>query len=163
MIRDAMASDANAISGIYNHYIQSAAATFEEECLSAQVISRRIGEIQEAGFSWLVAEEEGEVSGYAYSSKWQERSAYRHTAEVTVYISHDTTSRGLGTLLYKELFSRLRESAIHTVVAVIVLPNDASVALHEKFGMVQAAHFKQVGYKFDQWLDVGYWQVQLNA
>ncbi|PID45615.1 MAG: hypothetical protein CSB47_08185 [Proteobacteria bacterium] len=84
------------------------------------------------------------------------------TVEVSIYLSHQITSRGLGTQLYNALFSSLREKSVHIVIGGITLPNAASIALHEKFGMEKVAHFKEVGYKFGKWLDVGYWQVKLD-
>ena len=163
MIRDANHADATAVADIYNHYILNTAATFEEKALGVEEIENRIAEVQRSGFSWLVAVEAAKVIGYAYSSRWQPRSAYRYTAEVTVYLAESIRSRGWGTALYTELFSRLRANSIHVAIGAITLPNAASIALHEKFGMEQVAHFKQVGFKFGQWLDVGHWQVELNA
>ena len=163
MIREAKESDAAALAEIYNFYIQNTVITFEEDDLDADEFIKRIRKVQSAGYSWLVAEEDGQVIGYAYSSKWNERSAYKNTAEVSIYLSEKAKSQGWGTKLYTELFSSLRKKSIHVVIGGITLPNPASVALHEKFGMEKVAHFKQVGYKFGQWLDVGYWQVQLNV
>ncbi len=113
---------------------------------------------------WLVAENDsGVVVGYAYASKWKGRCAYRHSAEVTVYLAPDAAAQGVGTRLYEALFSELRDRGIHTAIGGIALPNPPSVALHEKFGMKKVAHFAEVGHKFDRWIDVGYWQVVLSA
>lgn len=163
MIREATDKDAEAITEIYNYYVQNTVITFEEVDLHPSDFVARISKVQESGYSWLVAEENGTVIGYAYSSKWNDRAAYKNTAEVSVYLSHQITSKGWGTKLYRTLFSSLREKSIHIVIGGITLPNVASVAIHEKFGMAKVAHFKEVGYKFGKWLDVGYWQVQLNA
>jgi len=108
-----------------------------------------------------VVEEDGLVCGYAYATQWNKRAAYRKTAEVSVYLSHLATGKGLGSRLYEALFTQLREKQLHIVIGGVTLPNPASIALHEKFGMKKVAHFEQVGYKFGQWLDVGYWQVSL--
>ncbi len=75
-----------------------------------------------------------------------------------VYLSPKCSGKGIGTKLYQSLFSQLKEKNIHTVIAGITLPNEASVAIHEKFKMNKVAHFEEVGFKFEQWLDVGYWQ-----
>lgn len=162
MIREASAEDSQAIADIYAHYINNTVITFEEQPVTAEDFVDRIKRVQAAGFSWLVAEEKGEIIGFAYSTKWRERSAYRHTAEVSVYLANGITSRGWGTKLYEVLFSTLRAQSIHIAIGGIALPNDASIALHEKFGMKKVAHFKEVGYKFGRWLDVAYWQVQLS-
>ncbi len=163
MIREAKDQDAEAIAEIYNYYICNTVITFEEENLNPSDLVDRIQKVQESGYSWLVAEDKGKVIGYAYSSKWSDRAAYKNTAEVSVYLSPHIKSKGWGTKLYEALFSRLRERSIHVVIGGITLPNPASIAIHEKFGMEKVAHFKQVGYKYGEWLDVGYWQVQLNA
>ena len=86
----------------------------------------------------------------------------RYTLESTVYLAPDQVTKGVGTKLYDELFAQLRKKSIHVVMGVIALPNESSVILHEKFGMHKAAHFSEVGYKFNRWLDVGYWQVMLD-
>jgi L-amino acid N-acyltransferase YncA len=163
MIRPATESDAQAISDIYNYYIAKTVITFEEQPVSKSEMINRIEKVTGSSLPWLVAVDDGSVIGYAYAAKWKERSAYRHTVESTVYLSPASVSKGWGTRLYQELFDTLRRASIHVVIGGITLPNPASVALHQKFGMKQVAHFKEVGYKFGQWLDVGYWQVELKA
>ncbi|MEO1269477.1 MAG: arsinothricin resistance N-acetyltransferase ArsN1 family B [Myxococcota bacterium] len=159
MIRDAQLNDDAAITAIYNHYVEHTVVTFEEEPLQPAALRQRIRLCREGGFPWLVAEEEeGVVVGYAYASAWKARSAYRKSVEVTIYLDKNSGRRGLGTQLYRALFEELGERGYHTAIGGIVLPNPASVALHEKLGMTKVAHFKEVGFKFGQWLDVGYWQ-----
>lgn len=162
MIRDASVSDAQAIVSIYNHYIRESIATFEEVELGAQDMADRIQAVQAAGLHWLVLVEDERLVGYAYAANWHRRSAYRHSVEVSVYLAADVAGKGWGSRLYDQLFARLRDNDVHVVIGGISLPNPASVALHEKFGMVQAAHYKEVGRKFGRWLDVGYWQVILD-
>ncbi|BCE00135.1 hypothetical protein TYM08_P0198 [Marinicellulosiphila megalodicopiae] len=112
---------------------------------------------------WLVLENElGEVAGYAYAAKWQPRSAYKQTCEITVYLDKDQSGYGYGSALYKALLPLLKTSGFHTVVAGIALPNEASVKLQESFGFKKVTHFQQVGRKFDRWIDVGHWQLLLN-
>lgn len=158
MIRLAHPSDAEAIVGIYNHYVANTTVTFEEQAVSVEEMSARIEDIQSAGLPWLVLEDSGQLLGYAYASKWKARSAYRYSVEISVYLKQGIQARGLGSRLYEALFAALVERDIHAAMGGIVLPNDASVRLHEKFGMKQVARFEQVGYKFGRWLDVGYWQ-----
>lgn len=159
MIRPVMgASDAAAIARIYNHYITNTVVTFEEEPVTAKEIARRIDEIAGLGLPYLVAEEHGEVVGYSYASRFHSRSAYRHSTESTVYLAPQHFRRGLGSALYERLLAELTPRGIHVVVGGISLPNEASIALHEKFGFSKVAHFKQVGFKFRKWIDVGYWQ-----
>lgn len=162
LIRPAEKADAEAIVKIYNYYIQNTVITFEESTLSAEKMAERIENVTGSGLPWLVAQEKDTVAGYAYAAKWKERSAYRHTVEISVYVSHSSLNKGWGTKLYEALFSELGKTTVHVAVGGIALPNPSSIALHEKFGMEKVAHFKAVGYKFDQWIDVGYWQKQFN-
>ncbi|HZM26020.1 MAG TPA: GNAT family N-acetyltransferase [Gemmatimonadales bacterium] len=158
-VRPADAADSAAISRIYNYYILSTVATFEEEAVTAEEIGRRIDAIRSAELPWLVAgDPTAGLVGYAYAAPWKPRSAYRYSVEITVYLAPECSGRGLGTLLYDVLFARLKERSIHAVVGGIALPNPASVALHEKFGLQQVALFKEQGFKFGRWVDVGYWQ-----
>lgn len=159
MIRPAQKADAPAIAKIYNHYVVHSIITFETEPVSSDYFVQQIEETQSNQFPWLVAEAEGDLIGYCYASKWKGRCAYRHSVEATVYLDAATTSKGWGTKLYKTLLSELQILKLHAVICGIALPNDASVALHEKFGMQKVAHFKEVGRKFDRWIDVGYWQL----
>ena len=163
MIRQAKSCDAENIASIYNHYISNTIITFEEDTVSADEMSNRIQQIMSMGLPWLVAEKNDKIAGYAYASKWKGRCAYRFSVEATVYLSPSAKSEGWGTRLYEALFSELKENSIHVVIGGITLPNPASIALHEKFGMKKVAHFKEVGFKFGQWVDVGYWQVELSA
>lgn len=159
MIRDVTLEDAQAICDIYNYYISDTVITFEELVINSAEIAKRIRAVQQANLPWFVFESSsGEILGYAYATKWRERFSYRFSVEITVYLCPKQAGKGLGTQLYKALFASLKSKDIHSVIGGITLPNEASVAIHEKFGMSKVAHFKEVGYKFDQWLDVGYWQ-----
>lgn len=157
-IRAATIADAEAIAEIYNHYIAKTVVTFEEEAVPPSEVAQRIKVVWSASLPWLVAEVGGQVAGYAYSNKWHGRSAYRFSTEITVYLAPAHVGRGIGSKLYGQLFPILRDRGIHAVIGGIALPNEASVALHEKFGLEKVAHFKEAGYKFDRWIDVGYWQ-----
>ncbi len=161
MIRPVKHEDCEDIVAIYNHYIENSSATFEELSLTGSDIANRLADVQAQGLPWLVAEEEGVLQGYAYANKWRERSAYRFSVESTVYLAPDSVGSGWGTALYSELFDQLRALELHAVIGGITLPNPASVALHEKMGMHKVAHFPEVGRKQGQWLDVGYWQINL--
>lgn len=162
MIRPIACIDAPQVATIYNHYVENSAATFEEETVTPEVMESRIEIVLNSGLPWLVAEENGKIVGYAYAKPWNPRTAYRHTVEVSIYIANGGATKGTGSRLYEALFEQLKAQSIRAVIGVITLPNPASVAIHEKFGMTQVGHFKQVGYKFGQWIDVGYWQALLQ-
>ena len=159
MIRPATLDDAPAIARIYNHYVLNTTVTFEEASVSDADMAGRVDSVQSANLPWLVIEEAGEVLGYAYAGKWNARSAYKRTVESTIYLANAATGRGLGSRLYAALFDVLRAQGMHVVLGVIALPNDASVALHERFGFKQVGQFAEVGFKFNRWVDVGYWQM----
>ncbi len=161
MIRPVRKEDARELCDIYNYYVQNTVITFEQEPVSPDAMADRIAEI--AGrYPWIVYEEGGSISGYAYAGRWKEREAYRFSVESTVYVRHDAIGRGVGTKLYERLLEELRQQNIHAVIGGIALPNDQSRKLHEKFGFINVAHFSQVGFKFNRWIDVGYWELLLS-
>ncbi|TYK66889.1 GNAT family N-acetyltransferase [Colwellia echini] len=161
-IRAVKKEDVDAICTIYNNYIANTVVTFEEQQITSAEMLKRIEKITADQLPWLIAEDDsGQLIGYAYASKWHDRYSYRFAVEVTIYLSSTATGKGVGTKLYQKLFNELKLKNIHTIIGCITLPNAASVNLHEKLGMVKVAHFKEVGWKFEHWLDVGYWQVIL--
>jgi len=160
-IRPATASDAAAIAAIYNPYVADSTITFETESVTPGEMATRIGEALSASLPWLVAAEGDAIVGYAYASKWKGRCAYRYAVESTVYLDVARQGQGIGKALYTALIDDLRTRSMHTVIGGIALPNPASVALHERLGFERVALFKQVGFKQDRWIDVGYWQLLL--
>ena len=161
-VREAGAADSAAMAAVYNHYIENSVATFETTAVTGEEFAARVSAVCAAGLHWLVARRGDELAGYAYAAPWNQRYAYRLSVETTVYVSQAAAGQGIGSVLYDELFARLRADGYHVAIAGISLPNAASVALHEKFGMRKVAHFSEVGNKFDRWIDVGYWQVILE-
>ena len=158
-IRPATSDDAPAVARIYNPYIRDTVITFEEIEVTAEEIAARMRAVADASLPWLVLEDAGAVIGYAYASRWHARSAYRHTAESTIYLESTVRGLGHGRRLYTALLEQIRRLPIHVVVGGIALPNDVSVALHEKLGFKKVAHYPEVGRKFDRWIDVGTWQL----
>lgn len=161
MIRPAEPGDAAAIAAIYTHYVLNSTISFEEAAVGAEEMARRVRAVQESGLPWLVAEHGGQVAGYAYATKWKERSAYRFSVETSVYLDGAFHGRGIASALYERLLDLLKQAGVHTAIGGIAQPNPASVRLHEKLGFEQVALFREVGRKFERWIDVGYWQRQL--
>lgn len=157
MIRSATTADAKQLADLYNYYIRHTLITFEEIELRDEDFVERIQKIQ-ANYPFLVFEEQGEILGFAYGNKWRERSAYRFALESSVYVRQGHFGKKIGVSLYHELFRLLKEQGCKQIIGVITLPNDTSVKMHEKMGFVKAAHFHQVGFKFNTWCDVGFWQ-----
>jgi L-amino acid N-acyltransferase YncA len=157
MIREAISKDAQQIAEIYNYYVANTIVTFEEEPVPADDMAGRIAEVTEK-FPWLVFEENGTIMGYAYASSWKSRCAYKYSVETTIYLKHGLSGKGHGTALYAELLTRLKGLQLHGIIGGVALPNDGCIALHKKFGFEQVAHFKEVGNKFNTWIDVTYWE-----
>lgn len=161
MIRAASETDAAVVCSIYNHYVLNTWVTFEEEAVSEREMRVRIKDAS-ASLPWLVLEERDEVVGYAYATRWKSRSAYRYSVEGTVYLRQDVVGRGFGRQLYDRLIAEVRAAGMHLVIGGIALPNQASQRLHEKMGFKKVAHFEQVGWKLNRWIDVGYWELILS-
>ena len=160
-VRSATKDDAAELARIYNHYIENTCVTFETETIDADEMAKRIAETKRLPLPWLIAEEDGQVLGYAYASKWKGRCAYRFAVESTIYLDADQTGRGTGSTLYAALIDAIRSHSMRSVIGGISLPNEASIRLHERLGFRKVGHFERVGFKQDRWVDVGYWQLQL--
>lgn len=153
-------ADAAAIADIYNYYIAQTAVTFEEAPIDASEIIRRANEVD---LPWLVLQVNDQLVGYCYARPWSARSAYKHSVETSIYLSHAATGSGYGGALLRAMLKQLSARALHTVIAGIALPNDASIALHEKLGFNKVAQFQAVGFKQQHWVDVAYWQLMLES
>jgi phosphinothricin acetyltransferase len=157
MIRDVRDDDLAAIAAIVNHFIATTTVNFRT---APQTVAdwRADWQAGAARFPWLAAEVDGTVAGVAYAGTWKPRAAYDRTVETTVYVAPDRGRRGIGRALYAELLARLDAAGFHTQIAVIALPNEPSVALHEAFGFAHVGTLREVGWKQDRWCDTGFWQ-----
>ncbi len=135
MIRNVRIEDSDAIAAIYNHYVVNSTVTFEVEAITGTEIAKRIQANLDADLPWLIAEAEGNVIGYCYATPWKARKAYQHSVEISVYLDADSHTKGIGSQLYAALFTQLKMQNVHAVMAGIALPNEASIALHEKHNM----------------------------
>jgi len=160
-IRDVSLSDIPQITEILNHYIIHDSCTFQIEPYSVAKISEKIAEITKV-YPYIVMEEDNEVIGFAYASRWREKQAYDKSAETTIYLNPQQKHKGLGKILYQELIEQLREKNFRLLVACLTLPNPPSVRLHESLGFEKAGEFKDAGYKFNRWYNVGFWQKVLK-
>ncbi len=161
-VRPARPQDVAAIARIYGHAVRSSVATFDLDDPPAAYWESKLSS-REAGDHVLVVEDSGRVSGYAYSSAFRPRPAYAWTRETSVYLAPDASGRGLGTLVYSDLLARLRADGMHLAVAVIAVPNPASIALHEKLGYELVGTVREVGRKFDRWIDTSWYQLRLTT
>ena len=159
MIRKASPQDAVAIAAIYNFYVETSIATFDTEPKTPTYFKQRIAEVQVA-HPWVVFEGNDEpLWGYAYGVQLKPRKAYSRSCEISVYLHPNASGKGIGTQLYSALIEDLKDRGMHAIIGGVSLPNQASVRLHEKLGFEKVAHFKEVGFKFGKWIDVGYWQL----
>ena len=115
-----------------------------------------------ASHVWLVAEEDGEVIGYAYAAQFHPRAAYRWSAEASIYLAPEARGRGIGKQLVTELLERLREMGFVNVFGGTSLPNPASERLLDSFRFKKIAHREHVGFKLDGWHDVSWRQLTLR-
>ncbi len=160
-IRVAQPSDAAEILRIYAPFCESTRVTFEVVPPSLEDMRERIVRIS-ATYPWLVAEDGDRILGYVYATRLRERAAYQWVVEVAVYISPEHQRRGLARVLYTTLFSLLRIQGYFKAFASVSLPNDASQGFHQNLGFRPAGNFEGAGYKGGEWVDVGWWQRELQ-
>ena len=161
LIRLAVEDDAAELAAIYRPYVEDSRISFEDVAPDAAEMARRLRG-DPAGFHpWLLAEEDGRLLGYAASSPFRTRRAYRWTVETGIYLASDAHGRGIGRALLSELLWLLERQGYVAAIGAIALPNPASVALHEKLGFTYAGTYRGVGHKFGEWMDVGLWQKEL--
>ncbi|MEL0652166.1 N-acetyltransferase family protein [Algibacter sp. TI.3.09] len=161
MIRKATLADTSALLEIYNYYVIHTTVTFDEVALSLNAFTEKL-ELILKDYPCIVFEDNNEILGFAYGSKFRPKPAYNYTVESTVYVKNGAHGKQIGSKLYTELLAQLKQRNFKSVLGVLTIPNPASVKLHEKFGFTQVAHLKEVGFKFDTWLDVGIFQLKIN-
>lgn len=154
--------DFAAFARVVRWSVEEGWANFGERAASADELRAVWGERGER-FPCFVGEVEGEVRGVAWASPWKAKEGYAWTAEVSVYVLPEGQGRGLARRLYERLFATLRAQGYRMLIAGIALPNEASVRLHEAFGMEKAAHFEKNGFKKGAWRDVGYWTLHFGG
>jgi phosphinothricin acetyltransferase len=163
LIRDAGADperDANACAAIYAPYVRETPISLEEVAPTPSEMAARIERTSKT-HAWLVAEEAGEIIGYAYGSQHRERASYRWATDVAVYVAPQSQRHGAGRALYEALFGLLAQQGYRTACAGITLPNEASVGLHEACGFKPVGIYRRIGFKLGAWWDVGWWQRSL--
>jgi phosphinothricin acetyltransferase len=159
-IRLATLADAEAVLEIYKPFITDTVVTFEEIVPSVSEFRERMASILKES-PYLVCLVNGRIIGYAYASAYRSRASYRWNREVTVYIHPDGQKKNIGTALYYALIEILKRQNFANLLAVVTLPNEGSARLHERVGFTSCAVFRQVGYKMNQWHDVGWWELAL--
>jgi phosphinothricin acetyltransferase len=157
-VRDAVDTDVPAMAAIYDEQARTTVATFDTEPRGAQYLGERVTGAG-GGDVVLVALRDGELVGYAFSGPFRPRPAYDGTKEVSVYLAEGARGAGVASQLYTALLGRLDGlPGMHTQVAVIALPNDASIALHRRHGFEQVGVLREVGHKFGRYVDTAWYQ-----
>jgi phosphinothricin acetyltransferase len=160
LIRLASEADLGAIDEIYNHYVARATCTYQyEPTLPAERLAWFRAHDEKHPVT--VATSDGQIVGWAALSWFREREGYRFTVENTVYVRAQLHRRGIGRALLADLISRARALGHHTIIAGVSAEQAGSLALHSAFGFREVARFREVGFKFDQWLDVVFLQLVL--
>jgi L-amino acid N-acyltransferase YncA len=156
-IRVASPADAAGVAAVYRPYVEQSSISFEIDPPDEAEMARRIGTTLET-HPWLVALEAGRLVATTHKT----RAAYRWSADVSVYIQQDAHRRGFGRGLYIALFELLRAQRFVNAYAGITLPNPKSVGIHEALGFRAVGVYDRVGFKFDAWRDVGWWELALQ-
>lgn len=165
LIRHAELRDYAPILAIYNHYIETSSCTFDLEAFSEKARAPWFAQFGKQGPLQLVVAEslaDQEIQGYACSGILNPKAAYATSVQVSVYLSPQLCGQGLGPKLYADLFQLLKQENVHRAYGGITLPNGASIALHKKFGFRQVAHYSEVGYKFERYWDVAWYELEMT-
>ncbi|MFC3579626.1 GNAT family N-acetyltransferase [Sphingomonas hylomeconis] len=163
-IRPARPEDAAAIAAIYAPFVLTGTVSFETEAPDARQMRARMA-ASDGLYPWIVAtngDEDGGVLAYAYAGKFRDRPAYKYVVETSIYVTGTVERQGVGRLLYEALIDTLRAQGFTQAIGVLALPNEASIGLHEATGFRRQGVYREVGYKNGRWIDVGFWQCQLN-
>ena len=162
-VRPAAEEDLKKLNDIYNHYVLETHFTFDIEPMTMEWRREWFSHYAPTGrYRLMVAVAGTSVVGFACSSRLRTKPAYETSVETTIYLAPEAVGHGVGSQLYDELFKSLRGEDVHRAYAGIALPNQASIALHERFGFKRVAHFTEQGRKFDRYWDVGWYEKQLG-
>jgi phosphinothricin acetyltransferase len=159
-IRTATLEDAKKVATIYNEYIPTN-FTLETEEVSKEIMGERMITALEK-YNWLVMEDEGKMVGFAYYKRFRKNDAYNHTVEASIYLDKNSQGKGHGKALYQALIDDATQKGFREMIAGVIMPNIASVMLHERMGFAKAAHYEKVSIKNGKYLDVAFWQKSLH-
>lgn len=164
VVESARYEDLSTVNTIYNYYIEHSCATFDTEVWCLEQRERWFEQFSHPSglYHFLVAKRAGEVLGFAYNTQFREKAAFDIASELTVYLQPKQSTQGVGSLLYKHLLQRLAETSLHRLYSFITVPNDASIALHQKFDFKEVGFMHHVGLKFDKFHSVVLYEKQLN-
>jgi L-amino acid N-acyltransferase len=160
-IRNATENDVQPMLDIYNEIIMNTTAVFQYDLHTLAMRKEWFIQKRRENYPVFIAEENNVVIGFSTFGQFRNWQAYKYSVENSVYVKADCRGKGIGKLLLQPLIDTARQMQLHTVIAGIVADNEASIALHKQLGFVEVAHFKEVGFKFDKWLDLKFLQLML--
>ncbi len=161
-IRDAVEHDLPQILAIYNDVILITTAVYSEKPHTLEMRTAWFWERKDAGFPVIVAEQDGMIVGFGTYGHFRVWPCYRFTVEHSVYVHKDSRGQGISKILLNEIITLAKNAGMHALIAGIDSENEISLLLHQKFGFVQVARFKEVGFKFNRWLDLVFMELILN-
>ncbi len=154
IIRHAIETDLPQMLEIYNDVILHTTAVYDYEPHALEMRKQWLETEQQQGFPVFVAEEENKIVGFSSIGSFRNWAAYKYSVENSIYVASDKRGKGIGKLLLPPLIDAAKTLNMHTIVASIDATNEASLRLHKRFGFEEVAHFKEVGFKFNRWLDL---------
>ncbi|GAA0324467.1 N-acetyltransferase family protein [Oceanobacillus sp. FSL W7-1293] len=163
MIREATTNDLSAILEIYNDAIVHTAAVYSYKPQTLENREVWYKQKKDAGYPIFVCEQDGNVAGFATFGPFRDWPAYKYSVEHSVYVDKSYRKKGIASLLMQEIIAVAREREYMTMIAGIDAANEKSIALHEKFGFEHAGTIKKAGFKFKQWRDLAFYQLELNG
>jgi len=160
-VRTAREQDLPQLLAIYNDIILNTTAVYDYEPHTIEMRKQWWETKQMQGYPVFVAEDQGVILGFSSVGPFRAWAAYKYCVENSVYVAATARGRGIGKILLAPVINASRELGMHTIIAGIDATNEASLQLHRGFGFEEVAHFKQVGWKFDRWLDLKFLQLML--
>ncbi|TMI72299.1 MAG: N-acetyltransferase family protein [Bacteroidetes bacterium] len=160
-IREAIETDLPQLLAIYNDIILHTTAVYDYEPHTLEMRKQWFEMKRQQGFPVFVAEEEGTIKGFSSIGPFRAWAAYKYSVENSVYVATEMRGKGIGKLLIPPIVEAAKELKLHTIISSIDATNEASLKLHKRFGFEEVAHFRQVGWKFERWLDLKFLQLIL--
>jgi L-amino acid N-acyltransferase YncA len=162
-LRDATGADLPEILDIYNDVILTTTAVYSEKPHTPEMRLAWFNERKQAGFPVIVAVQEGKIAGFATYGHFRVWPCYRFTVEHSVYVRRDSRGQGISKVMLSEIIGHARKAGMHALIAGVDSENDISLKLHQQFGFEQVARFKEVGFKFNRWLDLIFLELILSS
>lgn len=161
IVRRAIENDLQQILEIYNEAIINSTAVFQYDPHTIEMRKEWFAQKQKDGFPVFVAEDNNVIVGFSTFGPFRNWQGYKYSVEHSIYVKDGERGKGIGKLLMQPLIDTARQMNLHTIIAGIDADNKASIGFHKQFGFVEVAYFKEVGYKFDKWLDLVFMQLMI--